>query len=591
MENRNTFIISRGFRNYFASSILLMIIEQVTSIIDMVLVGNFVCADAFSALDLCLPVENLVHGVQLLLTGGAGILASRHIGNQEFEKADKVLTISLVSSALFALIASVAALMFLKPLVGLLCSDATLAPHLESYLRAFFYGLIPMAIYASCSSILNVDGKPMIITLWASVACCVDLILDVVLMKFMGMGIEGQAYATIVSYILPVIAFIPYMASGKCRYTFRLALNKEGRSMFFKNIENGVSYCMPFMVSCLMLFVLNSIVLDRQGTDGLYVWSVGYQLFSVGLLFMDCLGGNVIVTMGSMLAGCRDTIGLKALLNRCLKITGLGIGAFIVLIMIFPGITLKLFGMDPTSTIPDAIRDMRLIALFLLPFCVVCIKSYFSMAVGRIRVAVISFTGMFVSIILAVFIWGSIKPDTMLASIPLAGFLIAIAEALLSAYTRKHKHPDYSPYFLIPSLSTEGTLYISIPYTNEGRDNALNGLAAFVEERNLEPKLGMGLNLCCEELMFNIQENNAQKGDGYFYDLFIIDDENDIKVTVKDAGQPFNPIRKFEKSAGQAMLEGDDQFDLSLQIVNSMCQELNYNYMYGQNVIFMTFRK
>ena len=590
MENRNTFIISRGFRNYFASSILLMIIEQVCSILDMVLVGNFVSADAFSALDLCLPVENLVHGVQLLLTGGAGIIASRHIGNQEFDKADKVLTVSLVSSALFALFASVIALMLLKPLVGLLCTDASLAPYLEDYLRVFFYGLIPMAIYASCSSILNVDGKPMVITLWASVACCVDLILDVVLMKFMGMGIEGQAYATIVSYILPVVAFIPYMTSRKCRYSFRLA-GTEGFGIFGHNIKDGVSYSMPFLVSCLMLFILNSLVLDKMGTDGLYVWSVGFQIFSVGLLFMDCLGGNIIVTMGGMLAGCRDTIGLKTLLYRCLKITGIGIGAFTVLILIFPGTMLKLFGMDPSITIPGAVRDMRLISLFLLPFCLICIKTYFSMALERVKLAINAFAALFLSIIITVYIWGRISPDTMLAAIPFAGFFMAGVEALMSLHVRRHKHPDYSPYFLIPSMSTEGTLYLSIPYTNEGRDSALNRLAAFVEERNLPPSLGMGLNLCCEELMFNIQENNTQTGEGYFYDLFIIDDKDGIKVTVKDAGQPFNPIRKFEKSAGQALMEGDEEFDISLQIVNSMCQELNYNYMYGQNVIFMTFRK
>lgn len=591
MENRNTFIISRGFRNYFASSILLMIIEQVTSIVDMILVGNFVCADAFSALDLCLPVENLVHGIQLLLTGGAGIIASRHIGNQEFDKADKVLTVSLVSSAIISLVASVLALAFLKPLVNFLCADALLAPYLESYLRIFFYGLVPMSVYISCSSILNVDGKPMTITIWASVSCCADLVLDVILMKYLDMGIAGQAYATVISYILPVIAFIPYLANRNSRYSFRLADCRESWQMFCRNISGGLSYSMPFVVSCLMLFVLNSIVLDKLGSDGLYVWSVGYQIFSVGLLFMDCLGGNILVTMGSMLAGCRDTVGLKSLLYRCLKITGIGIGSFTLSVVLFPGIMLKVFGMDPSVSISTAARDMRFMGLFLLPFCLVCIKTYFNLAVGRNRLALISFSLLFLTIIAAVNIWAGIDPENMIAAVPAAGFLMAGTEAVISQFVRSHKHPDYSPYFLVPSLSTDGTLYLSIPYTNEGRDSALNGLAQFVEQRNLPPSLGMGLNLCCEELMFNIQENNAQKGDGYFYDLFIIDDKNDIKVTVKDAGMPFNPIRKFEKLAGQAMLDEDENFDLSLQIVNSMCQELNYNYMYGQNVIFMTFRK
>ena len=42
MEIRQSFIISKGFRNYFLYSLLFTIIEQVCIVVDMILVGNFV---------------------------------------------------------------------------------------------------------------------------------------------------------------------------------------------------------------------------------------------------------------------------------------------------------------------------------------------------------------------------------------------------------------------------------------------------------------------------------------------------------------------------------------------------------------------
>ena len=87
MEPGHAFIISRGFKNYFLYSLLFTIIEQLCIVVDMILVGNFVNTDAFSALNLVGPVESRVIGLIMLLTGGAGIIASRRIGNQDFEGA------------------------------------------------------------------------------------------------------------------------------------------------------------------------------------------------------------------------------------------------------------------------------------------------------------------------------------------------------------------------------------------------------------------------------------------------------------------------------------------------------------------------
>ena len=106
------------------------------------------------------------------------------------------------------------------------------------------------------------------------------------------------------------------------------------------------------------------------------------------------------------------------------------------------------------------------------------------------------------------------------------------------------------------------------------------------------PATIVNVNLCCEELMLSIVDNNAGKnlGAGWFFDVFVIDDEDEIKVTVKDAGAPFNPVRKYTGNAVEAMNSGEDM-ELSLRLVNRICKEFSYNYMYGQNTIYLSFAK
>lgn len=588
MSNRNSNIISKGFRNYFVSVILLILVEQVCSTVDMLLVGNYVSPEAFAALDLVMPIESLVRGLGLLFIGGAGVIAARHIGNQEFEESNKVLSVALVSSSVFAIALTVVSFIFFDEIVAALCTDLALVPFLEDYLKLYLLGLLPITLYNALCTVLNVDGKPMVITICASVAAALDIVLDIVFMKYLGWGTAGQAMATICSYVLPTLGFIIFFTfSKKTGFRF-IFFRKKFKAVLKSNIVGGVPFCMPLIVTCLIQLLINNITLNTLGLSGLYVWSVGFQLLSIGIMFLNSIGGTVLVTMGSLFAGSHDTQGLKELLKKCLTATTYCILPLIAVVMFFPDAILSLFGESNVLSIENAGRDLVTIQLLLIPYAFIFLKIYLEMSLGRDKFATLSSLLFFAFTIGSMVICSKVAPSNLFLSLPLSATAFVILESLYSEVVRRRKSDKYSPLFLIPEMETDGILSLSVPYSIKGRDEALKEVAAFLESRNLNPSVAMAVNLSCEELMFNIQQYNEGKSDDYFYDLFIFDNTREVKVSVKDAGSPFNPIREFEKSAAEAYLEGEDM-DLSLQILNNMCKDLNYNYMYGQNVISMTF--
>lgn len=588
MQKRNSFIISRSFRNYFTTVIILMAAEQLCSIIDMILVGNFVSAEAFSALDLALPVESIFRGISLLFAGGAGLIASRHIGNQEFDDANRVVSISIIVSFAVSLLVATGMMLCFGSLSSALCPDESLIGYVEDYLRVYIPSFVVLTLFNAVSTAMNVDGKPFVLMVISVSACVLDIIADVVFMKFLGLGIAGQAYATLISYLVPLVVCSIYMAGSK--FGFKLMLGGWKKKMFTRILKAGVSYCVPFLISALMLCFVNALMLDHFGAEGLYVWSVGYQVLSIGLLLLDCIGGTIIVTMGSMLVGSHDNEGLTTLIRDCFKTMGLAVAAVLLAVMFFPKAIISVFGGADAVNMQSAVTSLRMLAIFLIPFCAQSLKVYVSLALFRTHFAALMFTLFFTFVLAVMVIWINIAPETGFVAFPAAGFAFLAFDYFLSRYLSKHKFAECSPYFLLPTFDESRTLSISVPYTQEGRDTALNDLSKFLEGFNYEPSVLMGINLCCEEVMFNIQESNEGHNADYFYDLVIQDEDDAVKVTFKDAGRPFNPIRRFEKSAAQAYLEGEEM-DLSLQIVNKMCKELNYNYMYGQNVIYMTFRK
>lgn len=588
MATRNSFIISRGFRNYFIFSILFSVAEQLCATVDMILVGNFVGPDAFAALNLVIPVENLATGFLMLFTGGAGIIASRLIGDQDFNRAYKALTASTILSTAVAAAASIICLASLDPIVRVLCSDPSLTQYLTDYLKVYFTGLVPICLFFQTTLILNIDGKPQFSLVTMLAACVLDLLLDLLLMGYLGMGVKGLGIATIASYILPLVILIPYI-NHKCSFRYIWA-GEDTTELLSQNIKFGIPYCLPYAVSCLITFIANTLILNNLGNEILYVWSTGYQVFSIVIMAMSCIGGTILVIMGSMLVGCHDMDGLKILTKKCMTVTALVVGGLVLIVLVFPHFILSIFGDKEVESVENADTWIRCIAISCIPYAVCCIKVYLSQALDRSFSSVLSLMVLLTLDIaaLCIFVWAD--PARMYLALPLAGATFIIADFIICRIITLRRK-DLSRYLLIPHQDDVKSKYISIPYNQAGMDNAIRELSSFLESCEMSPVLCSGVNLCCEEIMLSIIQNNAEnKGEGYFFDISVLDDENEVKVTVKDAGFPFNPVRKYTKSAAEAFESGEDP-DLSLRIVNQMCKELTYNYMYGQNTIYMSFVK
>ena len=590
MADRNSFIISRGFRNYFLFSLLFTVMEQLCTVVDMILVGNFVSANAFSALNLVVPIESVVTGLVMLLTGGAGIIAARQVGDQDFEGARRTITVSLVSIVALLALLSVAGLAFIDGITGFLCPERALQPYLKQYFGIYFLSLVPIALYNALILVLNIDGKPNIV-LWVVIAAsALDIVLDVVFMKWMKLQVRGVALSGIVSYSVPLLFMIPYVMSRRC--SFRFSFPRRGsRKMLLDNMTYGLPYCSPYIAVCVIVFLVNTIVLSRLGSFALYVWGAGYQIFSLIIVTMDCIGGTILVTMGSMLAGCHDMGGFRILVSWCIKAAAIVVGAIVAFVCIFPSQALSVFGYDIPSASSMAFQRVRCIVFLGIPYAICCIKVYLSQALGRSFFSTVPLIIFFIISIGGLYLWAGVDADTMFFSFVAGGVIFIILDWVASRlYSRRMK--NVSSYLLVPSQENVVSKCLSVPYTRDGLNAALVDLESFLDGCDVPPAMGINVNLCCEELMLSIVERNESKnlGDDWFFDVFIIDEADSVKVTIKDAGDPFNPVKTYHKNAAEAIESGEDA-ELSLRLVNQLCKDLSYNYMYGQNTIYMSFSK
>ena len=569
--------------------LIFMVGEQVCLSANMIFVGQMVSPQAFAALDLAIPVEGLISALMLLLISGASLPASRHIGNQDFKSAARAITIAAISAMGASILISSLALLNIDSVVSFLSSDAELSYYLKDYLFVYFIQFLPMSLASVFILIAEIYGRPDIASKATIVSCVIDVVLDVILLKFTDLGTAAVAWADLAGYLIQIGLIILFLYQEKSIFRFQLPkCKKEWVALGKENIQSGVSYCIPNLNLAFISLVANSLVLNKLGTEALFVWGVAYQVLTIVFMFLDCIGGTVLVTMGSMLVGFGEMDGLKVLVKKCLLATLLTVGPVVALVVAFPELAFALFGENSLENPLLSNKWLRIIVLFSIPYSVCVIKAYLTQTLERRAMSSALFLG-FVTLTIGSFaLLALFKPEFMFLGLTVAGFAFVFLDLGASIPVRM-RHPECRGYFLIPDNKGSEAFYESVPYTYEGLDAALLDITKYLNGTTVPEALRGSINLCCEELAMSLVKKNIDKGDGYFFDISIVEEDENVKVSIKDAGKPFNPVRSFDAPDGSDMNLEDET--LSLRLVNVLCKDLTYNYMYGQNAIFMNFSK
>ena len=569
--------------------LIFMVGEQVCLSANMIFVGQMVSPQAFAALDLAIPVEGLISALMLLLISGASLPASRHIGNQDFKSAARAITIAAISAVGASILISSLALLNIDSVVSFLSSDAELSYYLKDYLFVYFIQFLPMSLASVFILIAEIYGRPDIASKATIVSCVIDVVLDVILLKFTDLGTAAVAWADLAGYLIQIGLIILFLYQEKSIFRFQLPkCKKEWVALGKENIQSGVSYCIPNLNLAFISLVANYLVLNKLGTEALFVWGVAYQVLTIVFMFLDCIGGTVLVTMGSMLVGFGEMDGLKVLVKKCLLATLLTVGPVVALVVAFPELAFALFGENSLENPLLSNKWLRIIVLFSIPYSVCVIKAYLTQTLERRAMSSALFLG-FVTLTIGSFaLLALFKPEFMFLGLTVAGFAFVFLDLGASIPVRM-RHPECRGYFLSPDNKGSEAFYESVPYTYEGLDAALLDITKYLNGTTVPEALRGSINLCCEELAMSLVKKNIDKGDGYFFDISIVEEDENVKVSIKDAGKPFNPVRSFDAPDGSDMNLEDET--LSLRLVNVLCKDLTYNYMYGQNAIFMNFSK
>ena len=587
MNKRNGYLISKALHTFMWASILSSVAQLLSTLVDAIVVSNLIGPDAISAVNVSVPVLSMVGCFAILPGIGGSIVAAKAMGLRNQDEANRVFSISLKATLIFGLFVSIAGYFLAPFLVGLICPmGSRIYPLAATYLQIILIGMVFMLGAFTLQTFVKTDGNPKLVMGAVVIGCMVNLVFDIIFIKFFGMGIAGSAWASVLSYMAAFAVCLLHFRMPHCSLHFQFnapsanglgALAKEGAPLSINSLLLGV--CTYF---------INAIVLHVAGDDGMYVWSLCLQLFTIMQLVLGGISTS-IYAIGGLLAGERDMEGLGILTRRVLVYVCSVLAVIVVVMLVYPEMLASLFGGSQLagSAMMNVASPIRIYALLLVPYAVVAVLRSLYQIIGFRGMSMILSIAQLVAMVVCVWLLALVSPDMLWWGFPVSGIILLLVTMAFS-WQKHRRQPQLAMMTLIPQTIGGKSLNSSVRLTRKDVRSALAEIKSFLKESQVSESTVFQIRLCCEELLYNIVDYAVEKyKEKHFADIHIHLTETQVNVLLKDDGRPFNPVFK-NKELREKNIDTDYEH-LGLLLVAGESSSINYKYMYDQNMVFLTF--
>ena len=588
---RKPYLAYAELTTFIIASVCNSLILQANVFIDAVIVGNYVSTDAMAVINLFAPLLMLVTTVPMLLAEGSMVAGSRAFGEQDYTQANRTFMVNLAGSLLFSLAAALPISLFAQSLVSLYTDNPRLTPLALDYLPVAAFIGVAFAIQNSYTVFLQLVGKARLVVRVTLAQIMINLLFDMLFIVVCDWGIQGAVYATICSYLLSLVMVVPEVRRQWRIFALKSVFHSWFPSLTWHCGKLGLSHAIALFAEAIIFSGVNAAAQRLYGADGLVVVSVFMQMLSICSLVTM----GVIFSMQSLsmtFLGEKDLRGYRMVINRSLLIVIGSMGIISLAMGLSPELLLSCFGADE-RLIAFARQPIMILSTSLLPFSLLFYYCSIYVTQNRVRLSI----GVILSeppfILATQWVMEQYFPGQFWWFFTV-GVVIALAACLATAWMISRRNPMLDRFTLAPKTIDAPYLDYSLNYDEQEARSAFLDILKYLDICELSKGQTNRIAICAEEMMNCIvgMIDNKSKSDKHFFDIRIMeimDDEgakvNGILIFVKWRGKSVNPICNLALDP-DLMMEGNN---LSLHLVNKLCDDIDYNYRNGVNCITMKF--
>lgn len=343
------------------------VFQMLYNTVDSIVVGQFVSTEALAAVGSTTMIVNMLVFFFNGFSIGASVVIGIHFGAKNKEKLHRAVETTMMATFIMCVLFTAIGCLGVKPMLRFMSTPDDVFSDATVYLRIYFAGFSGLLIYNMGSAILRSVGdttRPLYFLILTSV---LNIILDLVFVLVFKMGIEGVAFATIISQFVSAGLILLLLTAS--RDVYRLTWNDlaiDGgimKHIFTVGLPAGIQSVITAFSNVFVQSYINAF-----GSSCMAGWSCYNKLDQFVMLPMQsmAMASTTFVSQNMGAAqperaekGTYITTGLTLLIT----------GVIVIALQVFASPSVRLFSQDP-EVIRYGVLFIRANVCFLLFNCV-----------------------------------------------------------------------------------------------------------------------------------------------------------------------------------------------------------------------------
>ncbi len=565
-------LITRKYRELFLPNITITMANNLAAFVDTIMISLFLGVSRMPTIQLCFPVLAFMNFFQTMFGIGGSLLAANAQADYEKDRGNRLFTVSICTVVGVGCLVALAGTLFKSRIVSLICSNPELINDISDYFSVLVLGFPLMCFLVTVSFFVRVDGCAKLASSAILISNVMNLSMDFILIKGMGMGMKGAALATIVGYICGIVYLvISYMRHPKRKLR---PIECSNSRMVWSDIKEicskGGSTASVWLYLLVNVQVLNSLILNYGGSVAMQAYSICKNSLSLANMFF--LGTSQ--TMQPIVGVCAhrgDYERARYILKYSIRIIFATALILILIFVLFPGLVIMMYGTVEAQSTEYFSSALRVYSLALPGIGFSLLMNYYFQSIDKKNLStVLTALEALLPAALAcplAFLFGMKGIWTGLVGGEFISMLIIFIILLRDRHVSDRKR-----IFLLPadqiSLVYEFTVKMDIPDAvkiSEKTHVYMEGLVG--------SKTALILCLALEEILTGIVMENGGKKD--VIDVRIMDAKEKIVILIQDMGVGFNPLVHNSDS--------DHAFD-NAEVLQKIASEIKFDLSLGMNV-------
>lgn len=381
-----------------------LLFQQFYNLVDTVIVGRVLGTEGLASVGATGSLNFLVLGFCIGVCSGFSIPVAHKFGAGDYSGMRAVVANCTYLSVAFSLVLTVLTVIFCRGMLELMGTPADIIDGAEIYIKIIFWGIPTVFLYNVCAGIIRAVGDSRTPVVFLVISSFINIGLDLLFMLGLKTGVEGAAYATVISQAISGFLCLLFLITKYEILHIRKEEWKADLSMMGSLCSMGIPMGLQYSITAIGSVILQTGT-NSLGSDAVAAVTAANRINN----FLECPTdalGTCMATYAGQNVGAgeldRVTEGLKksVLMGWIYSVFALGVN------LIFGRSLARLF-LDAGET--EIIEEVRMCTLwaaatFVLLTLVNCVRftiqgmgfPFFAIIAGIMEMIARSLCGIFI---------------------------------------------------------------------------------------------------------------------------------------------------------------------------------------------------